>query len=382
MIPLILGVALVVLVWSIVRRGSTPRIDTRRCPDGIAVLEQVPVNGTMQWVLIRSEDVANRVVLFLHGGPGTSWLTLMRKNTRALERYFTVVNWDQRGACKSFAAGHDRARMTMPQFVDDVIALSAYLTSRFGKEKILLVGHSWGSAIGMLAIARRPDLFAGYVGIGQVSCMAEGEQISYAWVMEQARKAGDASTVRKLTKIAPPPYTGSNWRSRYMTERRLLAKYGGEYYESRIGALGVVLKNLIISREYTLIDRVNFFRGIALSVDALYPELARTDLFTEVPEVKVPIYFCLGRHDYEVPSSLSAKYFTALRAPRRQLIWFERSAHLPNSEEPEKFSEFMIRTVLAELPEQARSTGQPQNILERERETPAQDAAPAFKLTE
>ena len=191
---LILGVALAVLVGSVVVGGSTPRM-----------------------------------------------------NTRGLERYFTVVNWDQRGAGKSFAAGRDRAHMTMPQFVDDVIALSSYLTRRFGKEKILLVGHSWGSAIGMLAVAKRPDLFAGYVGLGQVSRMTEGEQISYEWVMDQARAAGDESTVRKLTEIAPPPYTGARWRSKYMTERQLLGKYGGEYYGSRIGAFGVVLENLIFS---------------------------------------------------------------------------------------------------------------------------------------
>jgi L-proline amide hydrolase len=111
--------------------GSTPSIDRRRHPHGLAALEQVPVTGTRQWVLIRSEDVANPVVLFVHGGPGTSQLTLIRKNTRPLETYFTVVNWDQRRAAKSFAAGSDRARLTMEQFVDDLIALSSYLATRF-----------------------------------------------------------------------------------------------------------------------------------------------------------------------------------------------------------------------------------------------------------
>jgi pimeloyl-ACP methyl ester carboxylesterase len=80
---------------------------------------------------------------------------------------------------------------------------------------------------------------------------------------------------------------------------------------------------------------------------ALYPELSRTDLLVEVPEVKIPVYFCLGRHDFQVPSPLSAKYFESLmRAPRKQLIWFERSAHMPNTEEQDKFNEFMINTVL------------------------------------
>ena len=325
--------------------GSTPKLDERLHPNGLAVLEKVPVNETEQWVLIRSEDVANPVVLFLHGGPGASELTLMRKSTQPLERHFTVVNWDQRRAAKSFGAGRDRTKLTIEQFVDDVIDLSSYLAKRFGKEKILLVGHSWGSSIGVLAAAKRPDLFSGYVGIGQLSNVAEGDRISYEWTLEQARNARDGISVAKLTKIGPPPYTGKNWQSKFMTERRILGKFGGEYYGSARGAFDVVLANLVFSTEYTLLDRINFFRGIVESSAALYPELAKTDLFAKVPALEVPVFFCLGRHDYEVPSVLSAKYFEALKAPRKELVWFESSSHMPSTEEKEKFNAFMIDTV-------------------------------------
>jgi len=181
--------------------------------------------------------------------------------------------------------------------------------------------------------------------------MAESELISFEWTRQQAEKATDRSSVEKLAAIGPPPYTGSNWRSKFLTERRILGKHGGEYYGSKSGAFGVVLRNLVFSREYTVLDRINFFRGVFQSVDALYPELSRTDLFVQVPEVKVPVYFCLGRHDYEVPSILSAQYFEALEAPRKQLVWFESSAHLPNTEEKDKFNEFMIHTVLPALAE-------------------------------
>ena len=138
-----------------------------------------------------------------------------------------------------------------------------------------------------------------------------------------------------------------------MTERRILGKFGGEYHGSRIGAFGVVLGNLVFSSEYTMLDRINFFRGIFQSVDTLYPELSRTDLFVQAPEVRIPVYFCLGRHDYEVPSVLSAKYLEVLKAPRKQLVWFENSSHMPNTEEKDRFNEFMIQTVLPALPEHA-----------------------------
>ena len=342
----VLGLAALFLV-----PGSTPRIDIRRHPNSLAVLEQVPVNDTRQWILIRSENVTNPVVLFVHGGPGTSWLTLMRKNTQPLEKYFTIVNWDQRRAGKSFAAGRGDAEMTVDTFVDDLIALSSDLARRFQKNKILLVGHSWGSVIGVIAASRRPDLFSAYIGIGQMSRMADSELISYKWTLEQALRAEDRSSVKKLIDIGPPPYTGKNWRSKFLTERRILGQHGGEYYRSKSGAFGVVLRHLVFSREYTMRDRINFFRGVLQSVKALYPELSRVDLFVQVSELKMPVYFCLGRHDYEVPSVLSAEYFDALKAPRKQLVWFERSAHLPNTEEKDTFNEFMIKTVLPSLSE-------------------------------
>jgi pimeloyl-ACP methyl ester carboxylesterase len=350
-LPILLGLTVGALAAPLLLRASTPKIDPRVHPRGLATLEQVTLHGSKQWVLIRTEDVTNPVVLFVHGGPGTSQLGLMRRNTQPLEKHFTVVNWDQRGAGKSFDAGRDGSRMTMADFVDDIIELSSQLAARFHQERIVLVGHSWGSAIGMLAVAKRPDLFAAYVGIGQVSSMPEGERISYDWTLEEARRAGDTAAVDALIGIGPPPYTG-DWRSKLMTERRLLGRFGGEYHGSRVGALGVVLENLVRATEYTVVDRINFFRGILASIDALFHELLRTDLFADVPEVKVPVYFCLGRHDYEVPSPLAAEYFDALKAPKKQLVWFESSAHMPHTEERAKFHRFMIETVLPGLREE------------------------------
>jgi pimeloyl-ACP methyl ester carboxylesterase len=174
-----------------------------------------------------------------------------------------------RRAGKSFAAGRVDAEMTIGAFVDDLITLSSDLARRFHKKKILLVGHSWGSVIGVIAASRRPDLFSRLFGIGQMSRMSESELISYKWTLEQAERAKDQSSAKKLTDIGPPPYTGNNWRSKFLTERRILGKHGGEYYRSKGGAFGVVLRNLVFSREYTMLDRINFFRGVLQSVRAL-----------------------------------------------------------------------------------------------------------------
>ena len=311
----------------------------------IASLEKVRIGGCDQWILMRSEDVANPLILFVHGGPGTSELTLNRRNTRGLEKSFLVVNWDQRGAGKSYAALCDAGRMRIDQFVEDTRELTQYLLKRFNQRKLVLVGHSWGTVVGSLAVSRYPQLYSCYVGIGQVGNMEECEAASYRWTLEQARAAGHRQAIRALERMGPPPYQG-DWQSAMLTQRRYLGRFGGECHGSRIGAFGLVLGSVVFSREYTLADRFNFFRGIFQSQRALWHEVQRVDLFRSVRELAVPVFFMEGRFDHEAPAEVAARYFEALVAPSKELIWFERSAHLPNAEERDLFNRMMVEKVL------------------------------------
>lgn len=326
--------------------AGTPPIRSRGKPagTGVATLEKVYLGDSTQWVLERSEDTANPVVLFLHGGPGTSQLTSNRRNTRELEKHFIVVNWDQRGAGKSYHAIRDTERMNIDQFVADTRDLTLYLLAKFGQERLILAGHSWGSVIGALTVSRYPELYHCYVGIGQVADMAAGEAISYQWALGQARKREDRRAIKALVKIGPPPYQG-DWHRKTLTERRYVGRFGGEVQASRVGALGIVLGGLLWSREYTLADRVNYFRGILGSMRLLWPELLRADLFESVPELKVPVFFMEGRADRECPAEIAQRYFDALQAPSKELIWFGRSAHMPNSEERDQFNHLMVTKV-------------------------------------
>ncbi len=324
--------------------GYTPRIKSPG-KNSIADLIKLNFGNSEQWILIRSENTDNSILLYVHGGPGTSELSLNRKDTQPLEKHFIVVNWDQRGAGKSYQAIKDKSRMNVEQFVSDIHELSEYLGKRFNKEKIILVGHSWGSSIGMLAVSRRPDLYSAYIGIGQTSNNLESEKISYQWTLEQAQKANDQASIKQLTEMGAFPYSG-NWQKKFMTQRQILGKFGGEYHNSKIGAFGAVMKSWLFSPEYTFMDRINFFRGIFESVALLFPEYLKINLFEQVPEVNVPVWFMLGRYDYEVPSILAEQYFNALIAPSKTLHWFENSAHLPNNEERDLFNQILVEECL------------------------------------
>jgi pimeloyl-ACP methyl ester carboxylesterase len=349
-LALVLLIALGVAVAFLIPASTAPIKDARGRPvaGSIAALEMVTLGGVKQGLLIRGEDVANPVLLYLHGGPGTSELGLVRAyNMAALEKRFTVVVWDQRGAARSFAALDPVSGMNVEQFIADAHELSLMLCRRFKQERIYLVGHSWGSALGALTVKRHPELFAAFVGVGQVVNMMEGERISYQWALAQAEKAHDAGSVAKLKRIGAPPYSG-DVRSKVIAQRAILARYGGEVHGNPRGGLLITLACLLKASEYAWPDRINFFRGVFASMRLLWPQILAIDLVEQVPELKVPVYFLEGRHDLEAPSVLAEQYFQVLEAPRKALVWFESSAHFVNTEEAEAFNRFFTDRLLSE----------------------------------
>ena len=348
-IAVVLLTALLAAAWR--RPASTAPITDaqgRPLPGSIAVLERVDLGGVAQSLLIRGRSVANPVLLYLHGGPGTSELGMLRvHNLPALEAHFTVVVWDQRGAGKSYAARVPEAAMTVEQLVSDTRELSERLCRRFHQERIYLVGHSWGSALGALTVRRHPELFAAFVGVGQVVNMREGERLSYEWALAQATAAGDARSVAQLRAIGPPPYRGE-LRPKLVTQRRILGRYGGEVHGSRSGGMATLLGGLLRSSEYSWPERIDVFRGVFTAMRLLWPQILSIDLFVQAPELEVPVYFLEGRHDQEAPAALAERYFEVLRAPRKALVWFERSAHFVNTEEAEAFNRFFVERLLPE----------------------------------
>ena len=346
---LTLAAILVTLAW--LRSRSTAAIvdsSGRPLPASVATLDRVQLGGVEQGLLIRGHDVANPVLLYLHGGPGTSELGMVRQhNMPVLEQHYTVAVWDQRGAGLSYAAREPESGMTVEQLVADAHELTLLLCRRFQQRKIYLVGRSWGSVLAVLTVQRHPELYYAYVGVGQAVGRQEGERISYEWTLAQAQKAGDTRSVARLQAIAPPPYLGK-LRPKLMTQRRILGKYGGEVHGNPHGGMSTLLRGLLASSEYSWPDRVNVFRGIFANMHLMWPKILHIDLRVQVPEIKVPVYFLEGRYDYEAPAVHAERHFQLLKAPRKALIWFDRSAHFVNTVEAENFNRFFVDRLLEE----------------------------------
>lgn len=264
-------------------------------------------------------------------------------HNRGLEEYFVVVNWDQRGAGKSYRRGISAETMTLEQFIDDAIELTELLIERFDVDKIFLVGHSWGTIVGTHAAQRRPDLYHAYIGIGQAVNFIEAEKISYRFTLDRAREEGNAEAVRELVAIGEPPYPPEGFRQKIAIQRKWLFHFGGEVYglSNRTAYELQIVREVLFFPDYTLFDAYRFLAGNSFSMRHLLDDLMAIDFINQVPRLHLPVYFIAGRYDYVTVSEVVEKYYEVLEAPHKELIWFEHSAHSPNFEEPGRFVETM-----------------------------------------
>jgi len=329
--------------------SKTPKIkddNGKIKPNSVASLESVKIGGIDQWIIIRGHDKSNPILLFLHGGPGSIEGPFAYKFQRDLEEHFIVVNWDQRGAGKSYSRKIPKDTMTIEQFILDTHELIELLLNRFNKKKLYLVGHSWGSTLGALVVSRYPELIQAYVGIGQVVNILENEKVSYKYSIDQAKERGNEKALKQLKKLEPYPEKHINDTKALRKQRKWLVKFNGVMHNE--SSWWPHIKITLGSPEYSLKDIIKTLRGLKLSLKTMWTQLFEIDFPTQIPELKVPVYICMGRYDYNTPFELAEKYFNQLKAPKKEFIWFENSGHLLNSEEPEKFNEILINKVLKE----------------------------------
>lgn len=330
------------LTWRASRQHAIRAATAIRSPPGIESLEPVQLGGVEQWIQIRGRDRANPVLLVLHGGPGVPEMPFEYVNAE-LEERFTIVQWDQRGAGKSYSSTLPSQSMSLDRLERDAEQLVDLLRARFGQERIFLLAHSTGTVIGAFMVARHPENIRAYIGISQVADLHATEQILYEFAVRSATEKQNAEALKELREIGPPPFS---------TEKQLQVsqKWVNHFAPDRFAAIAPArLKLLFLSPACSLRDLWRMIRGAKFSFDHLWREFFAVNLFQQVPRMEVPVYFCEGRDDHVVTAEVASRYFEALEAPRgKKLIWFEHSAHWPQFDEPEKFRRVMVEQILAE----------------------------------
>lgn len=305
--------------------------------NSIAEVRTINLNGAPQRVLIRGVNVANPLLLHLHGGPGGPDQPVIRTSGKTLEDMFTVVYWDQRGAGASYTPELKPESLSLEQIVLDGIELSSQLKREFGKDKIYIEAHSWGTLVGVHMISQRPDLYHAYFGIGQMANSKLAELLSYNYTVEQASKAGDTKAVDALKELGPPPYQSEQgWKNAVMVERGLMRPYEHPEQEPLYSMLEIY-KQFTVYPAYSIQDKLNSLAGDKASFKALWMDAINADLFTTHSSVDVPVYIFQGKYDQHTPTQVAKDYFDALNAPKKEYFQFNNSAHWPHLNEHQTY---------------------------------------------
>jgi pimeloyl-ACP methyl ester carboxylesterase len=320
----------------------TPAIsgpDGRPLPGSVAALEKLEIGGMDQWILIRGADSAKPVLLRLHGGPGSADMPITRHFNGALEEHFVVVSWDQRGAGKSNRRGFDEASMTFERFVEDAHELTVYLKERFQQERIYLMGHSWGTQLGIHLAAKYPEHYWAYIAVSQLVGLTRSTEIAYAWLTERIEGEGNSRELRRLEALGPPPYRE---HQAYVRFAKMVDAHGGNM-DVGMGRLAWLAAR---APEYTLPDLVRWLRGANRGSGQMWdtPDYSGYNAFQDVPRLEVPVYFFTGSYDQNTPLELIREYVEVLESPAgKELVVFEHSAHTPFLAEPERFCQELVR---------------------------------------
>lgn len=311
----------------------------------VAEIVRMDVGGVEQGMILKGRSDQNPVLLFLHGGPGNPEYVMAKEANVGLEDAFTVCWWEQRGSGMSYSS--DLAPFTLDQMIADTVEVTEYLKERFGQEKIYVMGHSWGTFLGMHTVAAHPDLFYAYIGIGQISNQMQSEQLAYAYMQKTLSESGDDKNIKKLEQFSARD--DKDMTPAYLSLRStLLSEMGNGVTHIPQSRLKLLLP-VFTAHEYTLSDLYGYAMGSLVSLESPANQSCYTSSLSEdIPSVDIPVYIFHGVYDMQVSYKLAKEYYDLLDAPVKQFYSFEDSAHSPFLEEPERFMEIIRQDILGE----------------------------------
>ncbi len=329
-------------------------------PKGIDELKPVKIGGVDQWLHIRGRNRDNPVLLYLHGGPGFSMIGWGWRDAtfRPWEDYFTVVTWDQRQTGKSYYPADDEYNpLNIEQFIQDTEEVIQYIRGHLNQDKLFILGHSWGSVLGMSIVKRHPNWLYAYIGLGQIVNMMDNDQVLYDRLLKHARNQKNKELISKLESMAP--YPDPNRIEESFVEncsfiRRELSHLAGEALMHHI-PYDSIIKHSSLSRllspHLTLTDISNAVLGDEVAVFRPPYQFTKEFMAIDLPNqlgssFEVPIFFFTGLHDWHTPRVLSDKWFSQIKAPYKKLMHFKDSSHIVINEEPGKFLVALVNQVL------------------------------------
>ncbi|MBX0330547.1 alpha/beta hydrolase [Oscillochloris sp. ZM17-4] len=352
-LPALATLLLAALAIGFALPASTPPIlgaDGKSLPGSIAELTTVRLGGHDQTIMIRGYSADKPVLLYLNGGPGMSGLPFTRVVLDDLSHDFVIVDWDQRGTGKSYAALDPTATLTLDQAINDTIELTNYLRQRFDEPKIYVVGESWGSILGVLAVQRQPELFYAFIGSGQMVNVRETDRRFYQDVLDLAARNGDTQLAAQMRAYGQPPYADIPYANIFAMEQyeSLYQPYTPSQAYMDLGNAAGIGPYGVLASEYNLVEKFNVLRGLIDTFTVLYPQLQEVDFRRDVPRLDTPVYILDGTAELAARRDLTQEWFGALEAPTKRMFTLDNAAHSVAFEQFAQFGTIMRETVLPE----------------------------------
>ena len=290
-------------------------------PNSIDEARFVEIGGIQQWITIRGDDRNNPVLLFLHGGPGDAINPWAYAGFGGWSKHFTVVQWDQRGAGRTFGknSGAPPGSITVARMTQDGIELAELLRRELRTDKLVLVGHSFGSILGVFMVKARPELFHAFVGTGQVADPRRNYAVAYSALLQKAQTLGDQPAIRELREIGSPPY--ANGRG-YGVQRKWSNRFEGAdlFLPSTLGLA-------LTAPRSTMRDVLDWFDGQGFSAESLVPETSALEAQALGGTFALPVFVIQGAEDFTTPTSLARSFVTGIRAPQKAFIPIAGGGH-------------------------------------------------------
>jgi len=354
-LAIIAGILVVLMLASLGwREYQQYQVSSSRSIDvttGIDFLGTVELGGIEQWIAVRGQNRGNPVLIYLHGGPGSPMMPFAHTFQIPWEAHFTVVQWDQRGSGKTYSE-HDPAviepTMTLNQMVEDARELAQYLGWTYNQDKVVVLGHSWGTMLGMTLVKRYPELFSAFVGTGMVISVMENERVGYERAVQVATERNISEALADLKAIAPYPHPELGTKATRHILRRWQREFGFSLYGRDASELESLMLNAgLASPEYSLPELYDALSNASsrFSRTALEQEIDAFDISLSGYDYQLPVFFFLGRHDWQTPSVVAEDFFQKLQAPLKKLIWLENSAHAAIYEESDAFFNALLNEV-------------------------------------
>lgn len=331
---IMIAIVVIILLLFIIRAigkayyGRTPQ-------GGINESMYVEINGTKQWISIYGNDINNPVLLYLHGGPGSSTSTYDYAFTRKWADVYTVVTWDQRNCGKSYSPEQNNTELTYELLMSDGIEMTKYILEYLKKDKITLLGHSWGTYYGCNLVLEYPEYYEAYIGTGQLVDFYENEtafkEAASEWVSED-----DEEGLALLKRLNVDNYTGDYFAARYS----LMIKFGYDMFAD--GTDYNLYTAQFFNPYYSLSDFVNFINA----EDIVYGKFISSEEFNKFSlvgryEYQVPYFNINGDKDYQTNYLIAQDYFDEIEAPYKKMYIMENMTHGLLESKSEEFSEIL-----------------------------------------